>query len=660
MPNLDIIVADIETRDAEGNLFAKAVEHDLPPLLIYTHRSMPLMIGERVLVRMIDGQSCKVIKKIDKLQSGYVGIFHKDDDGARLLPIDKKSRMKELKIARDYEFGAKSGDLVRVELIKLGKFNSPSAKVVEILGNSMSEKSISLIALISHDIPYIFPESVVDAAEKLKQVTMKGREDWRDLPLITIDPIDAKDHDDAVFAKQHDKGFTLYVAIADVACYVTPQSELDVEAVRRGNSVYFPDRVVPMLPEALSTDLCSLKPHVPRPAICCKIEIDLNGKKQGHSFHRIMMQSKAKVHYAQAQSAIDGETDAITAPILEEVLKPLYNAYAALKISRQRRQPLDLDLPERKIMLDATGIVTSVIIPPRLDAHKLIEEMMILANVCAAQTLEDYRLPCLYRIHDMPSFEKLLHLKDFLVTLDITLPKAKNIAPANFNQILHRAKGTPEEDLINQVILRSQAQAEYNPSNIGHFGLNLQRYAHFTSPIRRYADLLVHRGLIKAHGWNEAEGMTKGEMSSLKFIAQEISNYERRAMAAERETVDRLIAGHLAEHIGKIFAAKIAGLSKAGFFVKLDESGADGFVSAQSLHDDYYIFDEKARMLIGRKSGYSYKLGATVHVKLVEAAPAAGALRFEVVEGGEKGKPFTHRNNGKQARPKEIKNKRRR
>jgi ribonuclease R len=391
-----------------------------------------------------------------------------------------------------------------------------------------------------------------------------------------------------------------------------------------------------MLPERISNDLCSLKPREDRPALACRVVIRADGRRKSHPFHRIMMRSEAKLAYAQAQAAVDGHPDETTADLVEPILRPLWDAYAALKRARDDREPLDLDLPERKILLKADGTVDRVVIPERLDAHRLIEEMMILANVCAAETLEKHRTPCMYRIHDAPSMEKLQALKEFLKTLDIALPKAELLRPSNFNQILARAKGTDSTELVNQVVLRSQSQAEYSPENIGHFGLNLRRYAHFTSPIRRYADLIVHRGMIKALGLGQ-DGLTEGQAAALAEIAAEISAAERRAMAAERETIDRLIAAHLAERVGDIFGARISGMTRSGLFVKLDDTGADGFVPASTIGGDYFRYEEGQQALVGTRTGETYRLGDTVTVRLVEAAPVAGALRFELMSDGRRG-----------------------
>jgi len=492
-----------------------------------------------------------------------------------------------------------------------------------------------MIAIHAHDIPHIFPQAVLDEAAAARKATLAGREDWRDLPLVTIDPADAKDHDDAVHAEPdtdeaNPGGFVVTVAIADVAAYVRPGAALDREAVKRGNSVYFPDRVVPMLPERISNDLCSLREGEDRPAIAVRMTFAADGRKLRHGFHRIMMRSAARLAYPQAQEAIDGRPDDRTGPILASVLRPLWDAYAVLQRGRQAREPLDLDLPERKILLKPDGTVDRVIVPERLDAHRLIEEFMIQANVAAAETLEAKRQKLIYRIHDAPSLAKQESLREFLATLGMSLARGAQLRPAMFNSILERVRGADNEQLVNQVVLRSQSQAEYSPENIGHFGLNLRRYAHFTSPIRRFADLVVHRALIGSLGLGN-DGLTRSEEERLEEIAALISASERRAMAAERDTIDRLIAGYLSEQIDKTFDARISGVTKAGLFVQLPVYGADGFVPVSSLGNDYYIFDEATHSLSGQRTGKGYQLADRVEVRLVEVAPLAGAMRFEML-----------------------------
>jgi ribonuclease R len=653
-----VVVVDVVARDADGDLVGTPAEWDeeehgpAPSILIaLPHRPRPgdpiPGLGDRALVRLSDGGGPsddprpvgRVMKILDRGRARTIGVFRTvPGHGGRLLPIDKKNVGRELAIPEEAIGEARDGDLVAVDIVRTSRFGPPVARVRERLGNLKSERAVSLIALEVHGIPHVFRSDTLAEAERAEPVGLGRREDWRKLPLVTIDPPDAKDHDDAVHAEpdtsgDNPGGFILTIAIADVAAYVRPGTALDREAAVRGNSVYFPDRVVPMLPERISNDLCSLRPREDRPAMACRVVIRADGRRKSHSFHRIMMRSAAKLAYAQAQAAIDGHTDETTEVLLEPVLKPLWEAYAALKRARDDREPLDLDLPERKILLKPDGTVDRVVVPQRLDAHRLIEEMMILANVCAAETLEKHRTPCMYRIHDAPSMEKLMTLKEFLKSVDISLPKAALLRPSHFNQILSRAAEGDSAAVVNQVVLRSQSQAEYSPENIGHFGLALRRYAHFTSPIRRYADLIVHRGLIKALGLGQ-DGLTDGQASALAEIGAEISAAERRAMAAERETIDRLIAAHLSERVGDIFAGRIAGLTRSGLFVKLDETGADGFVPAATIGGDYYRFDEGLQALVGTRTGESWRLGDPVTVRLVEAAPVAGALRFELMSDG--------------------------
>ena len=510
----------------------------------------------------------------------------------------------------------------------------------EKLGSLATERAVSLIAIHAHSIPHVFPAAATAEAEAAKPARLAGREDWRELPLITIDPADAKDHDDAVHAAAdpdpgNPGGFVISVAIADVAHYVRPGSALDREALVRGNSVYFPDRVVPMLPERISNDLCSLRPGEDRAALAVRIVVGADGRKRAHSFHRVLMRSAAKLSYVQAQAAIDGWPDDTTGPLLASILQPLYSAYRALKRARDDRAPLDLDLPERKIVLTAHNTVDRVMTPERLDAHRLIEEFMILANVAAAETLEKARVPLIYRVHDEPDPERVNALREFLQSLDISLPKAGALRAEQFNRILQRVKGHDVEKLVNEVVLRTQAQAEYAAENYGHFGLNLRRYAHFTSPIRRYADLIVHRGLIRALKLGDGALPEHHDVPALSEIGAQISAAERRAMKAERETFDRLLAHFLADRIGATFEGRISGATRAGLFVKLDDTGADGFIPARTIGgEEYFRYHEDRHALIGDRSGETHRLGDRVTVRLVEAAPVAGALRFELLSEG--------------------------
>ncbi len=638
-----VAVLDIVSRDGDGGLIGKPVEgeDDMIRVAIRAGRGdkgPAPGVGQRILAKIFpskdpDGPpyTGRIVKVLERRRETMLGVVRKARDGWRLDPVERR----QPELILDDLNGAEVGDLVEAEPAGNVRYGLPRGRVVTVVGSLASEKAVSMIAIHAHEIPHVFSAATLAEAEEAEHATLAGREDWRDLPLITIDPADAKDHDDAVHAvpdpdEANPSGVIATVAIADVAAYVRPGSALDREALERGNSVYFPDRVVPMLPERISNDLCSLREGEDRPAMAVRMVFASDGRKIRHSFHRILMRSYAKLSYQQAQAAIDGAADDKTRPLLETVLRPLWDAYATLKRGRDKRQPLELDLPERKILLTPEGTVDRVVVPPRLDAHKLIEEFMIQANVAAAETLENKRQPLIYRRHNAPSLAKQESLREFLQTIGQSLAHGAQMKPGQFNQILSRVAGTEHETLVNQVVLRSQSQAEYGPENIGHFGLNLRRYAHFTSPIRRYADLIVHRALITALGLG-SDGLTGGEVERLGTIGELISASERRAMAAERDTVDRLIAAHLAERVGETFEARVSGVTKAGLFVQLPELGADGFVPVATLGREYYIFDEAARAMVGERSGAGFQLSDVVEVRLAEVAPLAGALRFEML-----------------------------
>jgi ribonuclease R len=656
------VLADITARDAEGDLIATPDEWDeeahgpAPKIRVPVARKArpgeAAGLGDRVLLRVEETDDedgirhrGRVIKVIDHPKHRILGIFRKlPGGGGRLEPVDKKMLGKALAIPAGADDDAQDGDLVAVETSRARRLGAPQGRVVERLGSLRSERAVSLIAIHAHGIPSVFRRETLNEAEAARPASMAHREDWRDVPFVTIDPPDAKDHDDAVHAESdttsnNKGGFIVRVAIADVAHYVRPGSALDREALARGNSVYFPDRVVPMLPERISNDLCSLRPKEDRAALAVRLVVGGDGRKRSHTFHRIMMRSAARLSYEQAQVAVGGRTDEDTEGLVEPILAPLFAAYEAVARARNERQPLDLDLPERKILLKADGTVDRVITPQRLEAHRLIEEFMIQANVAAAESLEKARVPLIYRVHDEPGMEKIVALREFLQTLDINFPKAGALRPEAFNRVLTRIKGREAEQLVNEVVLRSQAQAEYAAENYGHFGLNLRRYAHFTSPIRRYADLIVHRALIRALSLGP-DGLPESvERKHLAEVAAQISAAERRGMLAERETNDRLIAHFLADRIGATFDGRISGVTRAGLFVKLHETGADGFVPARTIGDEYYHYDDRRHAMVGRRSGESYRLGDTVSVRLVEAAPVAGALRFELLSEGRPGRP---------------------
>jgi ribonuclease R len=652
-----VVLAEMVGRDADGDLLAAPAEWDeerhgtAPRIRIVAtrrpRRADAAGIGDRALIRIEEVEADngiahqgRIIKLIHRVPHRILGIFRElPGGGGRLTPVDKKQLGKEWVIPAEATHDARDGDLVAAEVGRPSGGRVGGARVRERLGSMNSERAVALIAIHAHGIPQEFPPAALAEATAAGPADLSLREDWRQVPFVTIDPADAKDHDDAVHAladtdPNNPGGFVISVAIADVAHYVERGSALDREALLRGNSVYFPDRVVPMLPERISSDLCSLKAGVDRPAIAVRIVIGADGRKRGHAFHRVLIRSAARLHYGQVQEAIDGRPDEATQPLVALVLEPLYAAYGALKRARNDRSPLELDLPERKIVLKPDGTVDRVTTPLRLEAHRLIEEFMILANVAAAETLEQTHSPLIYRVHDEPDPEKVAALREFLRTLDISLPRADVLHPSDFNHVLAKARGTEFATLIHEVVLRTQAQAEYAAENYGHFGLNLRRYAHFTSPIRRYADLVVHRALIRAlklgHGGlpDNEDRVVLGEIAAL------ITAAERRAMMAERETIDRLTASFLADRVGATFEGRIGGVTRAGLFVRLDETGADGFIPARTIGNEYFRYHEAAHALIGEGSGESYRLGDAVTVRLAEAVPLAGALRFELLSEG--------------------------
>ena len=570
-----------------------------------------------------------------------VGVIAKQGTGWCIQSTNRRER-------GDYTLHVKArdqveeGQLAIAEKVPSKRWRVREAKLVEIIGDMESVNAVSLIAIATHDIPTEFPKAALDEANAAKPVTLEHRTDLRHIPLVTIDGADARDFDDAVFAEPDGEGWHLIVAIADVSHYVKPNSALDKTAYERGNSSYFPDRVVPMLPEALSNELCSLKPHVDRACMAAHLWLDKAGELTRWEFVRGVMRSHARLIYEQVQAAMDGKPDDTTRPLIDPVLKPLYGAFQCLLHARGKRGTLELDLPERKVEIER-GQVKAIKIRERLDSHRLIEEFMITANVAAAAQLEGKGGVCLYRVHDKPTEMKLDGLRDFLDSLGISLVPERQLHPRFLTQILENAAGTPHAQVVNEIMLRSQSQAIYSPENIGHFGLALAKYAHFTSPIRRYADLVVHRGLIRACNLGQ-DGLTEAEIEKLEDIADHISNTERRSAAAERDATDRFITLFMADRVGTTFSARISGVARFGLFARLDETGADGIIPMNTLPDDYYVHDEKRQALIGRKTKKTYQLAQRVMVKLTQADRLTGSMAMELVEEELPAKPSFSRN----------------
>jgi ribonuclease R len=624
--------------DVEGSQPIAVPEHwesDQPPpklRVIERGRRGALGPGDRILARTEEAGSGWIAHPMKKLARGeemVLGVLH--DEGGRLWlkPVDKREK-RDWAVSDAGEAGA--GDLVLAE--KAGRPPRMTVKVSEILGDPFAPRSFSLIAIHKHAIPDLFPEEAIAEAERVAKLPFdKGREDLRHLPIVAIDPADARDHDDAVWAAPDEDagnagGFRAIVAIADVSFYVRSGGALDRQARKRGNSVYFPDRVVPMLPETLSADICSLKEGADRAALVCHLTIAKDGKLKSWRFTRALIRVAANIAYEEAQAAIDGAEH----PLRDTALRPLWDCWAALKAARDAREPLDLDLPERRVVLDEKGRILSVAPRERLDAHRLIEDYMIAANVAAAKALEAKKAPVMYRDHEPPSREKLVALKDYLETFGISFALGQVVKPATFNRVLARIDDDAIRPQVMEQVLRTQTQAYYAPANAGHFGLALGSYAHFTSPIRRYADLIVHRSLVGAYGLGEG-GLTGEEAGEMTRLGEAISALERRAMEAERETIDRYVAAYLATHVGEVLDTRITGVQPFGFFATVEGLGGDGLVPVSTLGAERFRYDEPSRALEGEETGDRYAIGQRLRLRLVEANPISGSLRFELEEG---------------------------
>ena len=649
-----VTILSILAPDRNGDQFARAMEwqgEGPEPRVLFLPRKAdaPVAEGDRVLARVneVRGEDyqyeARLIRKIGTNPLKVLGIFRKAAEGGRIVAIDKGSD-KEWLVSAEATQGAKDGELVEAEQAgPKGRMGLPRARIVERLGDPAAPKSVSLIAIHQHGIPDEFPDAAIAEADRMKPAALGDREDLRHLPFVTIDPADARDHDDACYAHadedpRNEGGHIVWVAIADVARYVTPGSALDREARNRGNSTYFPDRVVPMLPDRLSGDLCSLHEGVARAVIAVWMKLDMKGRKVSHRFTRAMIKSVASLNYTEVQEARDGRPNDRCEPLLEEVIAPLYAAYEATKVARAMRQPLDLDLPERKIELTEDGRVASVAFRDRFDAHRLIEEFMILANVAAAEELIRLRRPLLYRVHEEPSPLKLDALREVAEASGFTLAKGQVLRTEHLNRLLAQAEGTDFDELLNITTLRSMTQAYYHPENFGHFGLALKSYAHFTSPIRRYSDLIVHRALISGHSWGK-DGLSAEDIERLEETAQHISETERRSMAAERDTTDRYLAAYLSDRVGAEFEGRVSGVTRFGLFVKLTETGADGLIPIRTLGREFFHYDPRTETLTGADTGLVIGMGQRVLVRLAEAVPVTGGLMLELLEIEGRGMP---------------------
>jgi ribonuclease R len=634
-----VAVVDVVAIDEQGDLVLRAPEKPEARIVLPVEtlgRAAP-GLGDRLLARLRrlegDRYEARLLKLLPRVPREVVGRLERATDGFRLRPADRRARGEYLVAPTDRGDG-EIGDLVRAEVIPGRRLALPRARVVERIGRPDDPRALSLLVAIQAELPIAFAPEALALAKEARPVGLGDRVDLRDVPLVTIDGEDARDFDDAVWAAPDDDaqnpgGHRLLVAIADVAWYVRPGDALDRAALERGNSVYFPDRVVPMLPEALSNDLCSLRPGEDRACLAAEIRIDRQGRIRRHRFVRGLMRSRARLTYAQVQRAADGASDEATAPLLDPVIRPLYAAYAVLAAARHRRGTIELDLPELRILLDEAGFPEEIRKRERLASHMLIEELMIAANVAAAETLQSARSPCLYRIHDRPDAERLLALAQFLERLGIPWSQAQAHRPGDFTALLERLKDHELRDMIAGLVLRAQAQAVYSPKNIGHFGLNLKRYAHFTSPIRRYSDLFVHRALIRALGQGEG-GLGDVDKARLDELGTHLSRCERRAMECERKALDRYVTLYMASRVGALFAGRVTAVQRFGLFVTLDETGAEGLIHVSTLGDDAYLLDERHHALVGQRMGESFGLGDRVRVELTDADPLTGQLAFRL------------------------------
>ena len=649
LPSVCILQMMASTSD--GDLFARPVDWkgDVPePIVLMVFRSSDpaLAYGDRVLAKVsivhdeqyqYEGRIIRVLKKTPK---NTLGIYKETSEGGRILSIEKSGREWGVKLSD--ALGAKDGELVEAEQLKGHRASGlNAARVINIVGDPSGPKAVSLIAIHQHGIPHQFPEDVLNESENSNFSVDAKREDLTKIPFVTIDPSDARDHDDAVYSHP-DKdpsnigGHVLWVAIADVAHFVKPGSALDKEARKRGNSTYFADRVVPMLPDRLSGDLCSIHEGIERPCLAVCMTIDKSGKKLKQTFHRAKIKSVASLNYEEVQKSVEGTVNEKVKPHFKNVIKPLYESYFCLKKSKDVRQPLDLDLPERKVELFKNGRVKAVVLKERFDSHRLIEEFMILANVAAAEELSKARSEFLYRVHEEPTPEKLNALREVAQSAGFNLAKGQVLQTSHLNDLLTKSKQSDLSELISMTTLRSMSQAYYSRENFGHFGLALKKYAHFTSPIRRYSDLITHRALISSLGLG-CGGLNEMDSEKLEVTAKHISDTERRSMVAERDTTDRYLASYLSEKVGNEFEGKISGVAKFGFFVRLNESGAEGIVPVRTLGTDFYYYDDRTNTLRGSETGLIIGLGQRATVRLKEVDPIAGGIAFDALNiDGEK------------------------
>ena len=602
-------------------------------LFIPNHQMQRVMHGDFVLAQPAGldrrgRREVRIVRVLESRKKQIVGRFFLENGFSYVVPDDSRIG-RDILVPNEHRNGARMGQVVVVELQeRSASFNQPIGVITEILGDNMAKGMEVEIALRNHDIPHKFPSAVEKYVKKfteeVPEEAKKDRVDLRNLPLVTIDGEDARDFDDAVYCEKHGKGWKLWVAIADVSYYVRLRSALDVEAHNRGNSVYFPNRVVPMLPEILSNGLCSLNPQVDRLCMVCEMQISAKGKLTDYRFYEAVMNSHARLTYTKVAKMLEGDEELRACySTLVPHLEDLYKLYQALLGARHQRGAIDFETIETKFIFNAMGRIERIEPVVRNNAHKILEECMILANIAAANFMEKHKEPALYRIHATPSEEKLTSFRTFLNEFGLTLEGGLKPTTKDYAALLEKVKERPDHELIQTMLLRSLSQAVYHADNIGHFGLALEEYAHFTSPIRLYPALTLHRGikylLAKEQGAKRKTTDTGGyhySFDEMDLLGNHCSMTERRADDATREVADWLKCEYMQDHVGSEFSGVISSVTGFGLFVRLDDLFIDGLVHISTLENDYYQFDAAKQRLIGENSGMQYRLGDKVRIKV--------------------------------------------
>ncbi len=581
----------------------------------------------------------KIHEVIEHANASVVGRFFSDHGVGFVVP-DSKRLTQDISIPPESTLNAKNGQIVLVELLAYpNKRTQAIGRIIHILGEHMAPGMEIEVSILAHGLPEKWPDDVLESVAKISQrvekADLQGRTDLRELPFVTIDGEDAKDFDDAVYCyPKPNGGYQLYVAIADVSHYVKSGSALDIEAARRGNSVYFPGKVVPMLPEALSNGICSLNPHVDRLCMVAEVAITCEGKISRSRFYRAVMHSKARLTYTQVSDWLQVGKSDDSHEALFPVLKSLHDLYSILLKTRKTRGAMDFDTTETRIEFDEHRKIQRIVPVTRNDAHRLIEECMLVANVATARFLEKAKIATLYRVHPAPEEEKVIALRQFLGELGLQLTGGKKPTPKDFQRTLASIGDRPEKHLIETVMLRSLKQAQYIEANDGHFGLAYSAYTHFTSPIRRYPDLLIHRAVGHLIDNNPLEQFAYSD-EDMNRLGKHCSSTERRADEATREVVSWLKCEYMQDKLGQVFRGKISAVTSFGIFVELDDVYVEGLVHVTSLKNDYYAFDAVKHRLVGERGGNVYRLGDKMTVLVARVDLDERKIDFELADEGD-------------------------